>query len=134
MYVIESAGLGHPSLIGLIPAVVGAYKSVTGDKAEAHILDRVAKWKNEPDDVMRDIASKGGEAGEAARRVLASRGLSTAAPAPAPEKPLIDLSKLIKLPEMQTSTRVEMPSGMWLGLAVAMGVGLLALTSRPGRR
>jgi hypothetical protein len=126
MYVPDEQTLGNPGVFGFVAGAVSAVSgAIEKGRTESHISERVSKYQALPDDQLRAIVQVGGEAGEAARRVLASRGAGTLAP-PATSGPIIDLSKIIKLPEMTTSVSVpqltQIPA--WIPLA---GVGLAVM-------
>lgn len=89
--------------LGVVSGIVGAAEQ---RRIEAHIQDRVTKYASLPNDQLASIiATYGGEMGEAAKRVLASRGVSassasiapTASEAPKPSSPVIDTKTLLVL-------------------------------------
>lgn len=135
-YIDERAGLG--ALPAAVPVVTAAFDAITGGAAkrtEEHIQDRMRQWANWSVSDLQTILPRGGEAAEAARRLIQLKGgtVPVVATTPTPTGPLIDLTKLLKLPEVSVTSapvKVEVPPMLIYGGLALAGVALLALVGR----
>lgn len=99
-------------VVAVAAGVGGFLKSKEAARKERNIQDRVQRWQSYPDAQLRDIIkSYGGEAGEAAQRILNARGASAQGPAPTVAERLSDVS----------------PSGGSRDLLIFGGIALLAV-------
>lgn len=70
-------------VIAVAAGVSGVVKGAEAKRRESHIADRVSKYSGYSDSQLQDIIKTyGGEMGEAAQRVLSSRGSSAQSTAP----------------------------------------------------
>lgn len=95
---------------------------------EAQIVDRVNKYQTFPDEQLRAIISQyGGEMGEAARRVLESRGAATSSPITIPTGSVAVKLPQVLTPQVQVSApALDMKNPLVLG-GIAAAAVVLAL-------
>lgn len=137
MYIAEGLGQGVIGIVGkAIPVVAGLFG---GKSQNQQVQDRLTEWAHLTTPELQYFHAKGGIDAQAADILLSARGApfvaggASTTPVPIPpasSAPILDLSKLIKMPEITTTSKVEIPNMVWIGLTAAAGVLLLTTLSR----
>jgi hypothetical protein len=116
----------------IVASVVGDLFGGGAKRAERNIQDRMQRWQSFPSDQLREIIrSQGGEAGEAARRLLEARGEPVTAPAP----PVASASPVLVLNPPTTTAPVTTQGATLAGInpiiaIAALGAAVLLLGRR----